>query len=101
MEVSFDSHVIKSHVMYVYISIRLGLHTSHKKITVANNIPILPFFASYICKDIIMLLESYSRNVIHDLRTSSSYIKRFLRNSKLLNAVELQEGIRTLIFTYI
>lgn len=87
--------------MYVYICIRLGLHTSHKKITVANNILILPFFfTSYIFKDIIMLLESYSRNATRDWRTTFSYIKRFLRDSKILNAVELQEGIRTPIFSF-
>lgn len=43
----FDLYVTKSHVMYVYICIRLGLHMSHKKITVANNIPILPLF--FVC----------------------------------------------------
>lgn len=87
--------------MYVYICIRLGLHTSHKKITVANNILILPFFfTSYIFKDIIMLLESYSRNATRERRTTFSYIKRFLRDSKILNAVELQEGIRTPIFSF-
>lgn len=87
--------------MYVYICIRLGLHTSHKKITVANNILILLFFfTSYIFKDIIMLLESYSRNATRDRRTTFSYIKRFLRDSKILNAVELQEGIRTPIFSF-
>lgn len=87
--------------MYVYICIRLGLHMSHKKITVANNILILPFFfTSYIFKDIIMLLESYSRNATRDRRTTFSYIKRFLRDSKILNAVELQEGIRTPIFSF-
>lgn len=100
MEV-FNLYATKSHVMYVYICIRLGLHMSHKKITVANNILILPFFfTSYIFKDIIMLLESYSRNATRDRRTTFSYIKRFLRDSKILNAVELQEGIRTPIFSF-